>query len=679
MNHIRNYIEKFKNYKNIIFTIAIIFILTILLLPISTFVIDFLFSLSITLSIVILMTVLFINKQLDLQSFPSILLIITMMRLALNILSTCLILSKGYMGSTAAGHIIESFGMFLIQESLVMGIIVFIILSIINFMVITKSSSTLAKVSVSFNSETVLTKQMAIDAEFSSGSISNKEAEYRKKELEDKNKFFGAIGYANKFVHGDIIASILIIFINFIVGMIIGILQHGMGFNKALDTYSILTIGGGLVAQIHALVISIAAGLLVTKSEIIESTDQAIIKQPGKYPKILIVTAGLLSIVTIIPVGMPMIPFSFLGILIGGISYLIYNFQKKITADNEIESSETRSEEEPSSQNLRIDYIRLELSGNLLAFSDSIANNVKTLRKQLVDEFGFVTPIVRIRDNLSLQYNNYLIRIKEGEGSLGVIEPNMLMVMNPTGEKIDIKGQSGKDPTFNLDVMWIEEHLRKHAISKNYTVLEPITVIMAHLTETIKNSMHELITYRSTQAMLDEISQKHKKLVSDIIPHKVGVRVIQHVLQRLLSEHISVKDLSLILEATAEIYESNCNIIAVTEHVRSNLARQISSNNANEYGHIPAISLSTKWERIFAEGIFNGKLIVQPNNIQEFINSVRSVFDKYPSKGNRPVLLTSTIVRSYIRMVLEKTKIDISILSQNEIHSTAKVRNFGVI
>ncbi len=671
-----SYIEKVSNYRNVIFSVSIIFILSILLLPVSAFAIDFLFGLSITLSIMILMTTLFINKPLELNSFPSILLIVTMMRLALNIASTRLILSRGHLGTSAAGHIIESFGVFVMQGSLVIGIIVFTILTIINFIVITKGSGRIAEVSARFSLDAMPGKQMAIDAELSSGAINDQEAKERRKELEAESTFFGAMDGASKFVRGDAIAGILITFINFIAGVIIGIIQRDMTFDKAIHTYTILTIGDGLISQIPALIVSIAAGLLVTKSSAYGSTDQAITEQLGKYPRSMVVTAVLLLCIAVVP-GMPSLQFIFLSILVGGLAYIIYNFHKPDVIDNAPKNN--KEEEESITQSLRIDYVKVELGGGILTFADTIAENIKKLRKQLATDFGFVTPMVRVRDNLALEYNQYSIKIKEFESAVGSVEPEMFMVMNPSGQAINIEGKRSKDPSFGLEVVWVEKHLKKRAISKGYTVVEPAMVIMTHLTEVVKSSIPDLVTYSSTQDLLEEISGEGKKIVADVVPNKVGVAVIQSVLQRLLSEKVSIKDLPLIVESIAEIYVSNQNIMLVTEYVRSSLARQISFSNATKNKEIPTISLSGKWEKIFAEGIVDGQLAVEPNLVQEFINVVKSVFNKYALKGDNPVLLTSSKVRPYVRIVIEKSHPNLVVLAQSEIHNEVTIKNFGNI
>ncbi len=677
MSSMHNYLGKFAHYKDVIFAVAIIFILSILLLPVSSVFIDFLFSLSITFSVMILMTVLFINKPLDLNSFPSILLIVTMMRLALNIASTRLILSKGHLGTAAAGHIIESFGVFVMQGSLVIGIIVFTILTIINFIVITKGSGRIAEVSARFSLDAMPGKQMAIDADLSAGIINDKEAKVRRQELEAESTFFGAMDGASKFVRGDAIAGILITFINFIAGMIIGILQRDMSFDKAIHTYTILTIGDGLISQIPALIISVGAGLLVTKSGAIGSTDKAILEQLSRYPRAIMITSAFLFGMGLVP-GMPLLPFMILGLITSGFAYLLYTVGKVVDEDQTAETAQVEnSEGEELAESLRIDAVCIELGGALLSFADDIADNIKKVRKQLASDFGFVTPVIRVRDNISLPHDSYTIKIKDIISGQGSVEANMLMVMNPNGGKFDMEGKPGKDPAFDLDVLWIDKHLKKQALQQNYTVIEPRMVIITHITEVIKDNMPALVTYTFVQTLLDEISEEYKKLVADIVPAKVGVGVIQHVLQRLLTEHVSIKDLPLILESIAEIYQSSQDIVVITEHVRSALARQISAYNVTDEKQIPAISLSADWERVFAEGIVEGKLAVEPNKIQEFIHVVKSVFDRYALKGENPVLLTSAKVRPYIRMVIERFRPSLTILAQTEIHNTVKVKSFG--
>jgi len=680
---------------DIFFAVGIICILIVLILPLPPFLLDVALAISITLSLIVLMTVLFVEKPLHLSSFPTILLIVTMLRLSLNIASVRLILSHGHEGTAAAGHVIQAFGGILIGGQIVIGAITFGILTIINFVVITKGSGRIAEVSARFSLDAMPGKQMAIDADLSAGLISEDVAKSRRKELEDESNFFGAMDGASKFVRGDAIAGILITFINFIAGILIGVVQNGLTFNAALHTYTILTIGDGLVSQIPALIVSIAAGILVTKSGVAGSADKAVLGQLGRQPTALGVTSAFLLIMSALP-GIPFIPFLGLSAATGYACWYMFknpnaSFSKSgAAAVKKIEgppgSVDGKPAEEQPADFLQIDALRLELGYGLLPLINyqkghRLTEQIKALRRQMARELGFVIPAVRIQDNMQLPANTYVVKVKEIEAARGDIKPEMLLVMNPAGGPITIQGEDTTEPTFGLPAKWITETHREEALFKNYTVVDPPTVITTHLTEVVKDNMSELLSYAETQKLLDDLGKTQQKLVSETIPSQITVGGVQRILQNMLREMISIRDLSTIIEGIAEATRTTQNQILITEHVRSRLARQISHAHTNENGYIPILALSPTWEQTFMEAI-NGAgeekvLSMAPSRIQEFITTTRATFDKFAAQGELPILLTSPTIRPYVRSIIERFRPSTVVLSQNEIFSKARIKTLG--
>lgn len=671
------------------FAVGIVAILVVLIFPIPSFLLDFLLALSITFSVMVLMTSLFIEKPLEFSAFPTVLLIATMLRLSLNLASTRLILAHGHEGPSAAGSVIEAFGSFVMSGNFVIGIIVFGILVLVNFIVITKGSGRIAEVSARFTLDAMPGKQMAIDADLSAGMIDEDEARTRRKELENESGFFGAMDGASKFVRGDAIAGLLITFINVIGGIIIGTAQMGLTAGEAAQSYTILTVGDGLVSQIPALLVSTAAGLLVSKAGVTGSADKALISQLGSYPKALGVSSGLLVIMAFLP-GMPAIPFLLLGGLTGAGAYYLPKWRAEEAAVKEAEElaaePPAKPAEEPISQSLAIDNVRLELGYGLLALvnaesGSTLTDQIKSLRKQLAQEMGFVMPSIRIQDNLQLPSNSYLVRIKEIEAGKGDIRPNMLLVMDARGDRISLPGEETVEPTFGLPAMWVEEKYREEALFKGYTVVEAATVLTTHITEIIKDHTHDLLSYSETQKLLDELPNEHQKLVADVVPSQCTLGTLQRILQTLLAERVSIRDLPAILEGVSEATGYTRNITVITEHVRMRLARQISDANSNAAGFIPMVTLAPEWEQAFAEALVGDgeerQLAMAPQQLQEFITRVRQVYEEFGMKGEAPILLTSPTVRPYVRSIIERFRPTTVVMSQNEIHPKASIKTLG--
>jgi flagellar biosynthesis protein FlhA len=670
--------------------IGLMIILTALVIPLPPFLIDIGLSISITLAVLILMTVLFIGRSLEFSSFPTVLLIATLMRLSLNLGTTRLVLTHGNEGTAAAGHVVESFASLVMGGDFIIGVIVFAILTLVNFVVITKGSGRIAEVAARFTLDAMPGKQMAIDADLSSGLINEDLARKRRKELEDESNFFGSMDGSAKFVRGDAVAGLCITFINAIGGIAIGTFRHGMPILEAADTYVRLTVGDGLVTQIPALLVSVAAGLLVTKANLAGSTDKALFRQLSGYPMALGLSSAMLTILALLP-GMPFIPFAILGGFSGFGCYAVMLAAKEQRADAASAADAKKPAavaEEPIGKALSIDMIRLELGYALLSLINSeagqrLTDQIKGLRKQLASEMGFIMPAVRIQDNLQLPPNSYVMRVKEIEAGRGELRPGMLLVMDPRGQTISLPGETTVEPTFGLPATWIDPTYREEALFKGYTVVDPPTVITTHLTELVKDNMSDLLSYAETQKLLNELSKDQQKLVADVIPGQITISGLQRVLQNLLSERISIRDLPTILEGISEATAVTRNLSSISEHVRARLSRQISDSNTNEMGYIPIVTLSAEWEQAFAESIVGDgdakQLAMPPSRLQQFITTVRQTYDRQAAMGESPVLLVSPTIRSYVRSVIERFRSSTTVLSQNEIHPKAKIKTLGQI
>jgi flagellar biosynthesis protein FlhA len=640
----------------------------------------------------ILMTALFIEKPLQLSAFPTILLIATMLRLGLNLASTRLILAHGHEGAQAAGGVIGAFGEFLIGGETVIGLTIFAILVVINFVVITKGAGRIAEVAARFSLDAMPGKQMAIDADLSAGMITEQQARVRRGEVEAESGFYGAMDGASKFVKGDAIAALLITAINVVVGLIIGVAIHGVPFGEAFHTYTLLTIGDGLVSQIPALIVSMAAGLLVSKGGIAGKTGAALGEQLGRYPKAFGMVSALMGALALLP-GLPFVPFALFSGLAGYAAWSLsraatVNAARAAAASAAAEAAESASAEEPISRTLAIDAVRIEIGYGLLPIINDAAreprldDQVRALRRQMATEFGFVLPAVRIIDNLALKPDEYLVTIKETEAARGEIRLDRLLVINPGGGQVGIPGEATREPVFNLPALWIDRDLREEAGFRGLTVVDAGTIITTHLTELVKGSIADLLSYTEVQKLLGEIHPDSAKLVAEIVPSRISVSGVQRILQNLLSEGVSIRDIPTILEGIAEAAPITANLTQMTEHVRARLARQISAQQALD-GAIPIVTLSPDWDMAFAESIIGQgderQLAMAPSALQGFIAAVRETFDRLAGEGEIPCLLTNPSIRPFVRSVIERVRPATVVLSQNEIHARARVRALGSI
>jgi flagellar biosynthesis protein FlhA len=675
----------------LVLAVGIMAILVVLLLPLPTWLLDICLALSLSFSILILMTAVFIKKPLEFSSFPTILLITTMLRLSLNLASTRLILSHGTEGTAASGYVIQAFGKLIMQGNFVIGLIVFAILIIVNFVVITKGSGRIAEVAARFSLDAMPGKQMAVDADLSAGLIDEKEAKRRRKDLEAESNFFGAMDGASKFVRGDAIAGLMIVAINVIGGIIIAVAQKGMSFVDATQTFTLLTVGDGLVSQMPALIVSTAAGLMVSKAGIDGSTDKALLGQLSFYPQALGMAAAVMGIIAVLP-GMPTFVFAGLAIATGSLAYLAYKKKDATAAAAAADDMKAKTgddaKDEPISTALALDLLRIELGYGLLPLINDvkghrITDQIKALRRQLAQEMGFVMPAVRILDNMQLGANEYRIRVKEVDSGRGDLYPGQLLIMDPKGGGVNLPGTHTTEPAFGLPATWVNQTLREEASFKGYTVVDPGTVLTTHLTEVLKSHMAELLSYAETKKLLDDLPPENKKLVEELIPSQISVTGVQRVLQTLLGERVSIRDLPAVLEGIAEAVGHTKNTLYITEHVRARLARQICHANLAPGGYLPLIALSPAWEQLFQDSIVGQgeerQLAMAPSQLQSFIQTVRDRFDEASQKGEVPVLLTSPQVRPFVRSIIERFRPQTVVMSQSEIHASVKLRTLGQI
>ena len=662
---------------------GVVCLIAVLVLPLPTVLLDLGLALSVTASVLVLMVAMFLQRPLDFTSFPTLLLLTTLLRLSLNVATTRLILSHGNEGPLAAGHVVQAFGGFLMGGDVVIGVILFAVLLVVNFMVITKGSGRIAEVAARFSLDAMPGKQMAIDADLSSGLIDEKVARTRRRELEEESGFFGAMDGAAKFVRGDAIAGLLITVINIFGGLAIGLLRHGMPFSDAAATFTTLTVGDGLVSQIPALLVSTAAGIVVTKGGMEGSADAALMRQLGGSPKPLALASGAAAVLALMP-GMPTLPFLALAGLAGGGAWLRH--RSPVAAVGAAAPLPAVPSEPPITDSLRIDTIRLELGYGLLTLAGGetprLTEQIKGLRRSIAAEMGFVLPPVRIQDNLQLDADCYAIRLKEIEAAKGELRPAMLLAMDPGGGTPDLQGEKATEPAFGLPAMWIEQSRRDEAMARGCTVVDPASVLTTHLTEVVRDSMAELLSYAETAKLLEELPREQQKLVAELIPAQISVGGVQRVLQALLAERVSLRDLPTILEGIHEACATGMRVVpALTGHVRARLARQISDSHTGPGGFIPLVTLSPEWESAFTESLVgpaeDRQLAIAPSRLGEFMQKFRSVYEAAAMEG--AVLLCSGPIRAHVRAIVERLRPATPVLAQAEIHPRARIRTLATI
>jgi flagellar biosynthesis protein FlhA len=666
-------------------------ILMVMLIPIPTFLLDLLLALNITVAIAILTLGMYILKPLELSSFPSILLLVTLFRLSLNVASTRMILLHGNEGTQAAGKVIQAFGSFVVGGNYLIGVIVFVILVVINFMVITKGAGRIAEVAARFTLDAMPGKQMSIDADLNAGLIDEQEARDRRSLIAKESEYYGAMDGANKFVRGDAVAGILITLINIAAGFAIGVFQNGMNFSEAAQTYTLLTIGDGLVSQIPALIISTAAGIMVTRAGSDSSLGHEISSQILVQPKALAVTAAILFAFSLVP-GMPTIPFLFLGSLSGLIAYLIVQSQRLYQAEIEQAAEAEAVEEQKIPETVRplppVDVLSLEVGYGLIKLVDvdqdgQLLDRIKSIRKQFAKELGIIVPSIHIQDNMQLKPGEYLIRLKGIEIARGNLMVNYLLAMNPGNTSGRIDGIATKEPTYGLDAYWIKEEKREMAMGKGYTVVDVATVLTTHLSDVIRRHAPDLLGRQETQKLIDHLKETHPKVVEELIPNLLSLGNIVKVLQNLLSEQIPIRDLLTIIETLADWAPTVKQIDILTEYVRQALSRTITSLYQTPSGEIVVLTLDQNVEQALAEALQHSEqgsyFAIEPRIAQKIMNQMAVQLEKFADINLQPVVLCSAMIRPHFKKLVDRFIPNLVILAYEEIANTAKINNLGTV
>jgi len=673
-------------HQDLLFAAAMVVLLSVLVLPMPRWLVDLGLATSITLSVLILMVAIWIERPLDFSAFPTVLLVATMLRLALNLATTRLILADGHRGLDAAGSVIHGFASFVVGGDFVIGVIVFAILIIVNFIVVTKGAGRIAEVAARFSLDAMPGKQMAIDADLAAGSIDDAEAKRRRRELEDENGFFGAMDGASKFVRGDAVAAIIVTIVNVLGGIVVGTLRHDMALANAAATYVTLAVGDGIVSQIPGLIVSIGAGMLVSKGNVRGSTDKALIGQLGAQPKPLYLAAGLAGLFAVLP-GLPFLPFLVLGSIAAGGGWLASRSAKRAATEAVAAPADAAPREETMAELIRVDDVRLELGMGLVSLTSGrqggLSEKIKKLRRAFGLEFGFVLPAVRIKDNMDLGSGEYSVQVQGVEVARETLMLGRLLAFAPGGQEITVPGIDTQEPSFHIKARWIEPALREMAMAQGLTVVDIETVLTTHLSEVLKGYMAQLQTYAATQKLLDGLEKEHQRLIGDLIPSVLPLATVQKVLAALLAERISIRNLPLILEALHEAAGFTRNVSLLAEHVRQRLSLQICRGLTQEDGYITALLLSPEWEQEVGGAIVEEgdqrSFAMAPSKVQELVSATRARIAEAAARGDWPAVLTSAVARPFVRHLVERINPTIAVISHAEVHQRAKLRTVGQI
>ncbi|UOM35709.1 flagellar biosynthesis protein FlhA [Acuticoccus sp. I52.16.1] len=678
--------------RDIAFAIGVVGMLAVLILPIPTFLIDVSLALSIALAVLILMVALWIEKPLEFSSFPTILLMATMMRLAITIATTRLILSDGNEGVTAAGHVIAGFSNFLMSGDFVIGIVVFLILVIVNFLVITKGATRIAEVGARFTLDAIPGKQMAIDADLSSGLINDEEAQRRRRELEEESSFFGSMDGASKFVRGEAVASLIVIAVNIFGGIVIATTRHGMELSKAADVFTRLSVGDGLVSQIPALIISLAAGLLVSKGGTRGSAEKAILGQLGAYPKALIMAAGLMALFAVVP-GLPSIPFVVLAAILAFVAYTIPR-QRRAEAEAIRVAAERRAEEEAKvhkdSVKAELDIPEIELvvgkqlARTVLRSPTELAHRVAKIRRKFAREFGFVIPEIKVTESLTVSPKGYEIHIHGTAVASHELRVGDYLIVTAEAPPPQIPHDETRDPAFGMKAVWINEAFAADVKRDGFVPIDNLSVVLTHLVEITRNNLAQLLSYKDMRALLDRLDPEYKRLIEEIVPSQISNSGLQAVLKLLLAERVSIRNLHLILEAVAEVAPHARRAEMVAEHVRIRMAQQICGDLA-ENGSLHVLRLGNRWDLAFHQGLKRDakgdviELAMDPRLVEEFSEAASKVINEMLALHARFAIVTAPDARPYVRMIIERMFPSIPVLSHLEIARGTTVQPIGAI
>ena len=677
---------------DITFALGIILVLCLFFLPVPSILIDFGLALSIAMSVLILMVSLWIQKPLEFSAFPTVLLVATVLRLALNISTTRLILSHGSSGSTAAGYIIAGFAQLVMGGDFVIGIIVFLILIIINFLVITKGATRIAEVGARFTLDAIPGKQMAIDADLSAGLIDEKVAQTRRRELEEESAFFGSMDGASKFVRGDALAGLIILGVNIFGGIVIGVTRHGMTLQAAADVFTKLSVGDGLVSQIPALIISLAAGLLVAKGGVRGSAEKAVFGQLSHYPTALFLAGGLMGLLGVIP-GLPFVPFAALGGLLVFVGVSVPAKQRRMEAAEAAvlmaNEERIRNEQRASiKEQLKPVEIELcfskELAATLLSQHAEIANRVAKMRRKFAREYGFVVPEIKLTDEINAPAKTYQIRLYGTVAATQELRVHDVLVVVGDGRRPSTPGDEVREPAFGMKALWVPEGLANEARREGFRPIDPISVMLTHLSETIHNNLARLLSYKDMRGLLDRLEPEYKRLLEDICPSQISHSGLLAVFKLLLAERVSIRNLSLILEAVAEIAPHIRRPEQIVEHVRVRIAAQICGGMLDQ-GALKVLRLGNRWDLVFHQSLKRDQkgevteFDIDPRLMEEFATQASAAIRKRLEEKHIFALVTTAETRPFVRMIIERMFPTLPVLSQLEIARGIEVRSLGVV
>ncbi len=678
--------------RDIGFAIGIIIILAVLFLPIPPALIDIGLAFSIAISVLILMVALWIQRPLDFSSFPTILLIATMMRLSLNIATTRVILSEGNEGVNAAGHVIGGFSKLVMAGDFVIGLIVFMILIVVNFVVITKGATRIAEVGARFTLDAIPGKQMSIDADLSAGLINEKEAQHRRRELEEESSFFGSMDGASKFVRGDAIAGLIITAINIVGGIAIGYSRHGMSMGEAADVFVKLSVGDGLVTQIPALIVSLAAGLLVSKGGTRGSADQAVFGQLGAYPRAIFVAAMLLFVLALMP-GLPALPFMLLGGALATIAYVVPRRRQREVAEAEaVEQQKELSRQEEEKNSLKASLatpeiellIGKQLSTRLITSHQELAFRMGKMRKKFAQQFGFVVPDVRLTDDFSIPPKSYRIKVHGTVVAEYEMRVGELMVLIGSGRTPDMPGEEVKEPAFGMRAYSVPEMFAEDLKRDRFAYADNVSVLLTHLSEVIRNNLPQLLSYKDMKALIDRQDAEYKKLADEICTSHISYPGLQAVLKLLLAERVSIRNLHLIIEAVAEIAPHVRRTEQIVEHVRIRMAQQI-CGDLTEGGALNVLRLGNRWDLAFHQALKRDakgeirEFDIDPRQLEEFGEEASKAIRSHLETGRQFALVTAPEARPYVRMIVERLFPTLPVLSHVEIARGVEIRVLGTI
>lgn len=685
-------LDKFKTLSrnsDMVVAVGLLLVLVVMVVPVHPFVLDMLIAATMSLSIVIMLMCVYTKRPLDFSTFPSVLLMITLFRLSLNVASTrSIMLRAGSDGTAAAGHIIEAFGQFVVEGNFVVGLIIFTILIIINFMVVTKGAGRVAEVSARFTLDAMPGKQMAIDADLNAGLIDDKEAKRRRAEVTAEADFYGAMDGASKFVRGDAIAGIMITAINIIGGIIVGVAQNGMGVAQAAETFTLLTVGDGLITQIPALIISTGAGILVTRTGATEGLGEQVGRQLKVQPKSIYIGAGVLLFFALIP-GFPKIPFIAVGFGLIWLARKIESSNAKVEVDAKVKAAETKKVAPESLESLlNLELVELEVGYGLVSLVDSDQNGdllerITHIRKQFALDWGVIIPSVKIKDNLELKPGGYRIKIKGIEVAKGELMTDHFLAMDPGSVIAPVEGIKTTEPVFGLPAVWITEDQKEDASYGGYTVVDLSTVLATHLTELLKTNLHELLGRQELVRVLDNFKELYPKVVTDLVPDIVSLGIVLKVLQNLLREGVSIRDLRTILETLAEYGGKIKDTDMLTEYARQALYRTITEAIKSPNGDIPLYTLDRAIEESIANNLIQTEagqqLSLDPKVTQHILASLNEKIDEATGMGEKMVVLCSPIIRNHFKRLTEKFIPNLVVVSHNELSPDANIRSLGTV